>query len=95
MVTLVLDLTGVTSLDEFHDRVAEALKLPDHYGRNLDAFWDCLTELVGRTTVRVVGLLGLDGALRTQVDRYLKLLVDQEAESRGEFSVSLSKVDDD
>lgn len=28
-----------------HDYLKEALSLPDHYGKNLDALYDCLTEL--------------------------------------------------
>ena len=28
-----------------HDYLAEALNLPDYYGKNLDALYDCLTEM--------------------------------------------------
>lgn len=30
---------------EAHEYLKEALCFPDHYGRNLDALYDCLTEL--------------------------------------------------
>lgn len=28
-----------------HDYLMEALDLPDYYGKNLDALYDCLTEI--------------------------------------------------
>ena len=28
-----------------HDYLMEALNLPDYYGKNLDALYDCLTEM--------------------------------------------------
>ncbi len=39
---------------EFHDAVAEALGLPDYYGRNLDALADCLGD-VRRKPVAALG----------------------------------------
>ena len=38
-----------------HDYLKEALALPDYYGRNLDALYDCLTEL-DETEIRFVNL---------------------------------------
>lgn len=31
--------------------IGTALGFPDHYGRNLDALWDCLTDLDGPTAL--------------------------------------------
>ena len=31
--------------EEGHDYLMRALNLPDYYGRNLDALYDCLTEI--------------------------------------------------
>ena len=39
-----IDLTGIGNRADLHDRLQEALPLPVWYGRNLDAFYDCLTE---------------------------------------------------
>ena len=41
-----IDLTGIGNRADLHDRLQEALPLPVWYGRNLDAFYDCLTEQV-------------------------------------------------
>ena len=32
--------------EELHDQLRVGLKLPDYYGANLDALWDCLTGYV-------------------------------------------------
>ena len=45
-----VDGWGTESAEEFHARIAAGLGFPDHYGANLDALWDCLTDL-GEPTV--------------------------------------------
>ena len=40
-----IDLTGVENRTELHDRIEQGLPVPEWYGRNLDALYDCLTEL--------------------------------------------------
>ena len=39
-----IDLKGVTTKEELHERLAENLPLPEYYGGNLDALYDVLTE---------------------------------------------------
>ena len=34
----------IQNRQQLHETLAEQLELPDWYGRNLDALWDCLTE---------------------------------------------------
>ena len=43
----IIDLTGVRSAVRMHAAIAGALSLPEHYGRNLDAMYDVLTEYGG------------------------------------------------
>ena len=45
-------VSGAPSKAEALDAVGRALDFPDYYGRNLDALWDCLTDLT-RPTVLV------------------------------------------
>ena len=54
MQHFTIDLTGVTTDSQLHDRLIEGLDLPDYYGRNLDAFWDCLGDLSGDVEIVVV-----------------------------------------
>ena len=42
---IVLDAANMTEKNAAHDYLKKALALPDYYGSNLDALYDCLTEL--------------------------------------------------
>jgi ribonuclease inhibitor len=44
MQEFVVDLAGVSDDEDMHDALAARLPLPSYYGRNLDAFYDVLTE---------------------------------------------------
>lgn len=43
MIELTLD--GAMGMEAIHEQLAQTLHFPDFYGRNLDALYDCLTEL--------------------------------------------------
>ena len=45
MRVITLDGRDMDSRDKLHRVLKEALALPEHYGRNLDALNDCLGEL--------------------------------------------------
>ena len=47
----IVDLAGVRSAARLHDALAAQLPLPQHYGRNLDAFHDVLTEFGGSWSI--------------------------------------------
>lgn len=53
MRTIVLDGAEMTSRQSMHDHLARRLELPDYYGRNLDALFDCLSER-GEATLLVL-----------------------------------------
>lgn len=40
----VIDLKGVKDYEALHNAIAQGLPVPECYGRNLDAFYDVLTE---------------------------------------------------
>lgn len=42
---LLADLAGAGSKDEVLDTIAREFALPKHFGRNLDALFDCVTDL--------------------------------------------------
>ncbi|WP_443743485.1 barstar family protein [Sutterella sp.] len=49
-----VECTGLTKPQLF-EAFAAALKLPDWFGRNLDALYDALTDLEGPETIDLVG----------------------------------------
>lgn len=45
MKTVILDCEKLLQKEQAHLYLAEAFNLPDYYGKNLDALFDCLTEM--------------------------------------------------
>lgn len=45
MKSVIIDCAGIETKEAFHDALAYALDFPDYYGNNLDALFDCLTEI--------------------------------------------------
>lgn len=45
MKEIILDGSAITDRGQFHDAVSQQLALPEWYGRNMDALYDCLTDL--------------------------------------------------
>lgn len=82
-------LAGITSLEEFHDLLQQHLEFPVYYGRNLDAFWDCLTDITGEVHVDVVGFSELPSSLSQEIRGYLDLMREHESETKGKFSVAI------
>lgn len=61
MEKITININNVETRSDIHDVLTEALNLPEYYGRNLDALYDCLStlfigkkvefELIGFTTL--------------------------------------------
>ena len=49
MKTITIDCTPIETPAVLHELLAEKLQFPDYYGHNLDALYDCLTELEAET----------------------------------------------
>jgi len=43
MREIVFDASHIESMDQLHAELARSLDFPAHYGRNLDALYDCLS----------------------------------------------------
>lgn len=51
MKTVTLPLEKLTSPDAFHEEIAKSLEFPGYYGKNLDALYDCLTDIIEPTEI--------------------------------------------
>ncbi len=50
----LIDGAIIETREQLHDTLAQQLSLPEYYGRNLDALFDCLTDLSEDTELRLV-----------------------------------------
>jgi ribonuclease inhibitor len=50
---IVLDAKRFKGRTRAHAYLKEVLQLPDYYGKNLDALYDCLGDIAGETVIVV------------------------------------------
>ena len=63
------------------DELAEQLDFPDWYGGNLDALYDCLTDLTEETSIILLHSQALAETLGTSYGRFCRVLTDAAAEN--------------
>ena len=51
---IIIDCTGLECARQLHLKLKEALSFPEWYGCNLDALYDCLTEISGQTRLILI-----------------------------------------
>lgn len=54
-----IDCTGIENKEQLHELLARALSFPDYYGHNLDALFDCLTDIRYKTAIKLMGWMEL------------------------------------
>ena len=54
MCICILDGREIKDRRQLHAILADSLKLPEWYGRNLDALYDCLTDLWDDIEIRLL-----------------------------------------
>jgi ribonuclease inhibitor len=74
MKMCILDGKQLYSRKELHAAIAEALNLPEWYGANLDALYDCLTDLQEETQLQICHETELREHLGDYVQKLLKVL---------------------
>lgn len=81
MREIILLGSMLTEVEKAHTYLAEELDFPDYYGRNLDALYDCLTDL---RNIRIK--IDVDVTDNECLDRILQVFEDA-AEENEEINV--------
>lgn len=83
MARYTLDCSRIADSAALHQALAELLSLPEWYGRNLDALYDCLTELGADTCLHLLHEELLVQALGpTYAAAFRQTLLDAQAHGR-------------
>ncbi len=81
---IILDFYGCKYLGEIHLILKTKFGLPDYYGENWDALWDCLSYLwinEGYTKVNIFGFMSLPDDLREYCHAMLEIFDDVHEET--------------
>ncbi|MBQ3405263.1 MAG: barstar family protein [Oscillospiraceae bacterium] len=74
MRTAVLDGSEIFDREQLHDELQEKLELPEWYGRNLDALYDCLTDIAEKLEIRLINRDALEEHLGNYAERLVQVL---------------------
>ena len=80
-MNVLLDGNAILNREMLHDTLASGLCLPSWYGRNLDALYDCLTDVQEETVVVLRDRGALEEHLGGYGRRLLRLLEDVSQEN--------------
>ena len=70
-----IDFSEVEHYIQMHKIIQAALDWPEYYGCNWDAFWDCLTDMVGRKVhIEIIGLNIVEQKFGDEVKIMLNIL---------------------
>ena len=72
MKIVVLDGRKMTDRETAHTYMKKALSLPDYYGRNLDALYDCLCEM-NDVQIILTYIPEMQGNLRRYADNIINV----------------------
>ena len=81
---IILDFTGCKYLGEIHLILKTKFGLPEYYGENWDALWDCMDGLFyksGNFKVKIYGFLTLPDDLREYCVSMLEIFDDVHKET--------------
>lgn len=81
---IILDFTGCRYLGEIHLILKEKFGLPEYYGENWSALWDCMQGLFyerGDFKVNIYGFLSLPADLREYCNAMLEVFADVHKET--------------
>ncbi len=81
MKKIFLNIKGKTDPKEIHEQIAMEFEFPNHYGKNLDALFDCLSTI--STPTAVVAIIDPEN----EYHQKLKTVMDDAQEENIKFGV--------
>lgn len=89
--TYILDFSKVEHYLDIHNVIKKELDFPDYYGCNWDAFWDCLTDMVGRPiNVKIVGIENIENKFADGARTMLETLQEFKNYRNGKYANDIS-----
>ena len=76
MERIIIDLSGVTTREEFWRCIRAGFECPDYFGNNLDALCDVLTEMPGPTELVFVNAKDFREAMPEYYESFDEMLDD-------------------
>ena len=93
MICISLDFSHIRTLWELHEYFKTVFDLPDYYGRNMDALWDCLRcSFEENTTIILKNLRSMPKDMHPIIPTILELFQDLGDE---EAAVTIQYIDED
>ena len=70
-----VDFSEIKHFIEIHEVLKRDLDFPDYYGGNLDALWDCLTDMLGDISfIEIIGLENVKKQCEEDYEEIMRLL---------------------
>ena len=79
MKKIIINFENCQYISEIHKKLKTEFELPDYYGENWDALWDCLDGLFydeGRVVVDICGINSLKEELQQAIRPMLQVFKD-------------------
>ena len=83
MKDITIDCREFASRAGLHRAFADALSFPDHYGSNLDALHDCLTDIAEPTRIHLLHWAAAEENLSNYARGARRAILDAAAENPG------------
>ena len=71
MKKITLDFKDLYTPRQMHEYIAQMLEFPEYYGKNLDALYDCLTDICEETQITVINYDILDYRENAMINTFL------------------------